>query len=59
MIEMDNKRANDREYFAHIINTCFNQDTGDHFYSWILETDEFDDVDPGRKVNNERRSKAI
>src|SRR5690606_37504471 len=55
----DNKKANDIDYFDALHDLCFNQDTGDHFFSWLVATNEFDDVNPRRKINNKPRLKAI
>lgn len=28
-------KVGNKEYFTHIIDTCFNQESGDHFFTWI------------------------
>src|SRR5690606_27095363 len=59
MPQMDNKFADDIDYFEKLHNECFNQDVGDHFFSWLRATNEFEHVNTRCKVNNDLRLKAI
>lgn len=58
-IQLSEKKMQNRQYFGWLKRRCFNQDTANHFFTWLVKTDEFEDVDPGVKVNNIRRRQAI
>jgi hypothetical protein len=36
-IEVSNVHANDRKYFGKVRESCFNQECGDHFFTYLLE----------------------
>lgn len=57
--QLSEKHMQDRAFFEELKRTCFNEDTANHFFTWLVKTDEFEDVDPGERVNNMRRKQAI
>jgi len=58
-LQLSEKYMQNREYFGWLKRMCFNQDTANHYFTWLVKTDEFEDVDTGVKVNNIRRKQAI
>jgi len=38
-LEASKKYCNNKEYFANIRKNCFNQTTGDHFYTYLINRD--------------------
>ena len=59
IITMNGVYANDTAYFKALIAECWNQRTGDLFFSWLRHTHEFDDIDYRKRVDTSARRELI
>ena len=59
IITMNNAYANDTVFFDALYDECWNQRTGDLFFSWLRHTHEFDDVNYRKRVDTAVRRDLI
>jgi hypothetical protein len=59
IIAMNNAFANNTIFFSSLIQECWNQRTGNLFFSWLRHTHEFDDIDYRKRVDTGVRRELI
>jgi len=58
-LEVNDREKKNFAFWTSLRAKCFNQETGDLFFSWLYKTTEFDDVDIRNLPNTELRQRII